>query len=165
MAPEQAEMSGPRHRHARRRLLARRAALRAADRHQAVRLRTALQVGFQELLRTIREDEPREALDARVDALGAAAAWSAGSPNTLNARRWSARLRGDLDWIVMKAIAKDRTRRYDTRRTGSPMDLERFLRDEPVLADRARRPRPLGIRCTAATARARAAQRGARARP
>jgi eukaryotic-like serine/threonine-protein kinase len=42
-------------------------------------------------------------------------------------------LRGDLDWIILKAMDKDRTRRYDTP-TGLAMDIERHLRDEPVLA-------------------------------
>jgi serine/threonine protein kinase len=42
-------------------------------------------------------------------------------------------LRGDLDWIVMRCIEKDRTRRYDTA-NGLAMDLQRYLRNEPVVA-------------------------------
>ena len=42
-------------------------------------------------------------------------------------------MRGDLDWIVMKALEKDRTRRYETA-NGMAMDLQRHLADEPVLA-------------------------------
>jgi eukaryotic-like serine/threonine-protein kinase len=42
-------------------------------------------------------------------------------------------LRGDLDWIILKAMEKDRTRRYDTA-NGLAMDIERHLNDEPVLA-------------------------------
>ncbi|WP_338285299.1 serine/threonine-protein kinase [Luteolibacter sp. LG18] len=42
-------------------------------------------------------------------------------------------LAGDLDWIVAKAIEKDRTRRYETA-TGVAMDVERFFHDEPVIA-------------------------------
>src|SRR5207249_2700726 len=42
-------------------------------------------------------------------------------------------VRGDLDWIVMKALEKDRNRRYDTA-NGFAMDLLRHLHDEPVLA-------------------------------
>jgi len=42
-------------------------------------------------------------------------------------------IRGDLDWIVMKAMEKDRSRRYETA-NGLAMDLERHLRQEPVLA-------------------------------
>lgn len=40
---------------------------------------------------------------------------------------------GDLDWIVMKAIEKERPRRYETA-NGLAMDVQRYLRDEPVLA-------------------------------
>src|SRR5262249_2381505 len=42
-------------------------------------------------------------------------------------------LRGDLDWIVMKSLEKDRTRRYETA-NGFAMDLQRYMADEPVLA-------------------------------
>jgi len=42
-------------------------------------------------------------------------------------------LRGDLDWIVMKCLEKDRTRRYDTA-NGLAMDLKRHLSNEPVVA-------------------------------
>lgn len=43
------------------------------------------------------------------------------------------RVRGDLDWIVMKCLEKDRSRRYETA-NGIAMEIERYLRDEPVLA-------------------------------
>ena len=43
------------------------------------------------------------------------------------------RLRGDLDWIVMKALEKDRRRRYDTASTLA-QDIERHLAHEPVIA-------------------------------
>jgi non-specific serine/threonine protein kinase/serine/threonine-protein kinase len=43
------------------------------------------------------------------------------------------RLRGDLDWIVMKAMAPERARRYDTA-NGLALELRRFLNSEPVLA-------------------------------
>ena len=42
-------------------------------------------------------------------------------------------LRGDLDWIVMKALAKERSRRYDSA-IGLANDVERFLNNEPVVA-------------------------------
>jgi serine/threonine protein kinase/WD40 repeat protein len=42
-------------------------------------------------------------------------------------------IRGDLDWIVMKCLEKDRGRRYETA-NGLAMDIERYLGDEPVLA-------------------------------
>jgi TolB-like protein/Flp pilus assembly protein TadD len=42
-------------------------------------------------------------------------------------------IRGDLDWIVMKALEKDRTRRYETA-NGLALDVRRYLDNEPVLA-------------------------------
>ena len=42
-------------------------------------------------------------------------------------------VRGELDWIVMKALEKDRTRRYETA-NGFAMDVQRYLAGEPVLA-------------------------------
>ena len=42
-------------------------------------------------------------------------------------------LRGDLDWIVMRAIERDRSRRYETA-NGLALDLQHYLRDEPVTA-------------------------------
>src|SRR4029434_1989736 len=42
-------------------------------------------------------------------------------------------VRGELDWIVMKALEKDRNRRYDTA-TGMALDIQRYLADEPVEA-------------------------------
>ena len=42
-------------------------------------------------------------------------------------------MRGELDWIVMKALEKDRNRRYETA-NGLAADLRRYLDDEPVQA-------------------------------
>src|ERR1039458_4518691 len=42
-------------------------------------------------------------------------------------------LQGDLDWIVMKALEKDRARRYETA-NGLAMDVQRYLNNEPVVA-------------------------------
>jgi hypothetical protein len=42
-------------------------------------------------------------------------------------------LYGDLDWIVMKCLEKDRARRYETV-NGLAMDIQRYMRQEPVLA-------------------------------
>ena len=50
------------------------------------------------------------------------------------AERSSTKLvRGELDWIVMKALEKDRDRRYETA-NGFAMDVQRYLADEPVQA-------------------------------
>ena len=42
-------------------------------------------------------------------------------------------VRGELDWIVMKALEKDRNRRYETA-SALAADVQRYLDDEPVLA-------------------------------
>jgi hypothetical protein len=59
------------------------------------------------------------------------------SPGTEPIRASSPRLlqevKGDLDWIVMKCLEKDRSRRYDTA-NGLAMDLQRHLNYEPVIA-------------------------------
>ena len=56
-------------------------------------------------------------------------------PSTANPIRpnWSHLIRGDLDWIVMKALEKDRGRRYETA-NGLAMDIQRHLKNEPVVA-------------------------------
>ncbi len=93
---------------------------------------TALRsAGFDEMRRRIREDEPPRP-STRVSTLGEESEVTARRRRTDRASLVR-ELRGDLDWIVMKALEKDRTRRY-----GSPAelaaDIERHLADEPVLA-------------------------------
>jgi non-specific serine/threonine protein kinase/serine/threonine-protein kinase len=94
----------------------------------AKELRTA---GFDEMRRRIREEEPQKP-STRVSSLGNASRVAAERRRT-DIQGLARTLRGDLDWIVMKALEKDRTRRY-----GSPSelsaDVERYLRDEPVEA-------------------------------
>jgi non-specific serine/threonine protein kinase/serine/threonine-protein kinase len=94
----------------------------------AKELRTA---GFDEMRRRIREEEPPRP-STRVSSLGDASQTAAERRRT-DIHGLTRTLRGDLDWIVMKALEKDRTRRY-----GSPSELAadvgRYLRDEPVEA-------------------------------
>jgi eukaryotic-like serine/threonine-protein kinase len=91
-----------------------------------------LQVGIDEMRRTIREKEPPRpstrvsTLDATV---GARVAQQRGT-DPAKLRSW---LRGDIDWIVMRSLEKDRTRRYETA-SSLASDLQRYLRDEPVSA-------------------------------
>jgi len=84
-----------------------------------------------EVRRRIREDEPARP-SVRMTTLGQAAASTAekrGAPS----RELRRQIKGDLDWIVMKALEKDRTRRYGSA-DDLAADLRRFLADEPVLA-------------------------------
>ena len=87
--------------------------------------------GFEGMMRLIREVVPHKP-STRLSSLGETAA------NTAQQRRADVHklgliLRGDLDWIVMKCLEKDRTRRYDTA-SGLATDIRRHLEDEPVLA-------------------------------
>jgi serine/threonine protein kinase/tetratricopeptide (TPR) repeat protein len=93
-----------------------------------VRLRTA---GYDEMRRIIREQEPPRP-STRLSTLGQAAT-TASSNRKCDPRRLSQLLRGDLDWIVMKALEKDRNGRYETA-NGFAMDIQRYLADEPVQA-------------------------------
>ena len=92
------------------------------------RLRSA---AWDEMLRIIREEEPPRPSTRLSD--------SKDSLPSISARRHTepAKLtrlvRGELDWIVMKALEKDRNRRYETA-SGFAMDVQRYLADEPVLA-------------------------------
>ena len=110
------------------------------------RLREA---GYDEVCRMIREDEPRHP-SSRVDTLKTMATTVA--RRKTNPAALSGLLRGGLDWIVMKALEKDRGRRYQTA-SDFVQDIQRYLADEPVevhrpsfvarLAKRARRHRTL----------------------
>ncbi len=89
------------------------------------------QGGLTEMLRRIREDVPPRP-STRVPALGPDTETIAKSRRS-SGRRWQSELQGDVDWITMRALEKDRSRRY-----GSPAelaaDIRRHLADEPVLA-------------------------------
>lgn len=87
--------------------------------------------GFAEMMRIIREIEPHRP-STRLSSLGKTATRTA-EQRRIDIKRLGTMLQGDLDWIVMKCLEKDRTRRYDTA-NGLAMDIERHLADEPVMA-------------------------------
>ncbi len=108
-----------------------------------------LSAGYNEMLRILREEEPHKP-STRVGSVVRTAPplideGSDGEPNAGSSIEHIAKhrqtdpkslikeLRGDLDWIVMKCLEKDRSRRYDTA-NGLGMDIARHLSDEPVLA-------------------------------
>ena len=95
---------------------------------EAERLRTA---GYAEMQRLIREDEPPRP-STRLSSLGDTATVLAGNRG-LDVKRLVQLLSGDLDWVVMKALEKDRNRRYDTP-GGFAEDIERYLRHEAIFA-------------------------------
>jgi tetratricopeptide (TPR) repeat protein/tRNA A-37 threonylcarbamoyl transferase component Bud32 len=86
--------------------------------------------GLLEMLRMIREQEPSKPSTklSTADGLPTLAANRGTEP-----KRLAALVRGELDWIVLKALEKDRNRRYQTA-NGFAMDVQRYLADEPVLA-------------------------------
>jgi serine/threonine protein kinase/uncharacterized protein HemY len=92
------------------------------------RLKTA---AYDEVLRIIREEEPPRP-STRVSALGQTAV-TVSAYRKSDPKRLSQLFRGEVDWIVMKSLEKDRNRRYETA-TGLARDVERYLKDEPVLA-------------------------------
>ena len=89
-------------------------------------------MGVEELRRCIREEE-FQLPSKRVSSLEVEERTSLASNRGLDADSFQARLRGDLDWIVMKAVDKDRRRRYDTA-SAFAADVQRYLQQEPVAA-------------------------------
>jgi WD40 repeat protein len=87
-------------------------------------------VGMMEMLRVIREQEPSKPSTklSTAEGLPTLAANRGTEPAKLTRL-----VRGELDWIVMKALEKDRNRRYETA-NGFAMDIRRYLADEPVEA-------------------------------
>ena len=108
-----------------------------------------LSLGLDEMRKTIREKEPVRpstrlsqalvAADVRrlkspaVETPGSEEGVRASSRRLLRIRETITLLRGDLDWIVMKCLEKDRARRYETA-NGLASDIQRHLNNEAVLA-------------------------------
>jgi serine/threonine protein kinase/tetratricopeptide (TPR) repeat protein len=99
------------------------------------RLREA---AFDEIRRIIKEEEPQRP-SVRLSTSGALAKVAAARKT--DPGKLSRLVRGELDWVVMRCLEKDRTRRYDTA-SGLARDVERYLKDEPVEA----RPPTVGYR-------------------
>ena len=93
--------------------------------------KTLRQGGFDEIRRRLRDDEPPRP-STRISALSTDPDAAARRPKA-EAVAISKQLRGDLDWIVMKAMEKDRTRRYNSA-SDLAADVQRHLRNDPVLA-------------------------------
>ncbi|MES2571694.1 MAG: serine/threonine-protein kinase [Verrucomicrobiota bacterium] len=88
--------------------------------------------GFDEIRRVIREvDPPRPS--ARVQAFDKATLVTAAKQRQVAPSKFSAMICGDLDWIIMKCLEKDRERRYDTANSLA-LDVERYLANETVTA-------------------------------
>lgn len=87
------------------------------------------EAGFMEILKRIKEEEP-ERPSSRIshssDSLE-----SISSYRKIEPRKFSNLMKGELDWVILKAIDKDRTRRYETA-AGFASDIRRFLSGEPI---------------------------------
>ncbi len=91
----------------------------------------AKEAALTEVLRVIREEEPQtpsHRLSASTETLA-----SISAQRKLEPSRLTKEIRGELDWIVMKCLEKERTRRYQTA-NGVARDIQRFLNDEAVEA-------------------------------
>ena len=89
-------------------------------------------VPYDELRRIIREEEPPRP-SVRISTLAADLATTISEHRRSDTRRLQQTVRGDLDWIVMKCLEKDRNRRYETPNSLA-RDMECYLHDEPVQA-------------------------------
>jgi serine/threonine protein kinase len=88
------------------------------------------EAAWDEIRRIIREEEPPRP-STRLSSSQALPSLAAGRHT--EPTRLTKLVRGDLDWIVMRSLEKDRTRRYETA-NGFAMDIQRYLAGEPVLA-------------------------------
>jgi non-specific serine/threonine protein kinase/serine/threonine-protein kinase len=89
------------------------------------------QAAYDEIRRIIREEEPPTPSTRLVDSKESLASISA--LRQMEPAKLTRLVRGDLDWIVMKALEKDRSRRYETA-SAFAADIAHYLNDEPVAA-------------------------------
>jgi serine/threonine protein kinase/lipoprotein NlpI len=89
------------------------------------------QAGYDEIRRIIREEEPARP-STRLSTMGAEATVVC-TRRQSDAKQLSRLFRGELDWVVMKALEKDRARRYETA-AAFAADIVHYLHDEPVSA-------------------------------
>jgi eukaryotic-like serine/threonine-protein kinase len=91
-----------------------------------------LQSGLDEIRRIIREEEPARP-STRFSTMTHADLTEAAKHRQSEPAKLKVLIRGELDWIVMKCLEKDRIRRYETV-NGLAMDVRRYLANEPVTA-------------------------------
>src|SRR5580704_9914617 len=91
-----------------------------------------MKAGVDEMRRRIRETEPARPSN-RLSGMTGADSTSTAKRRGMEAQRLITLLRGDLDWVVMKCLEKDRTRRYETA-NGLAVDIQRYLNNEAITA-------------------------------
>jgi eukaryotic-like serine/threonine-protein kinase len=93
---------------------------------------TLKKVALDEMRRIIREDEPPRP-STRLSTMQQAALSTIEEQRGSESRRLGQQVRGELDWIVMTALDKDRNRRYESA-SAFAADVQRYLNDDPVAA-------------------------------
>jgi serine/threonine protein kinase len=93
---------------------------------------TLMKSGLDEMRRTLREEEP-QLPSTMITSLRRTELTLTASQRHAEPPKLISQLKGDLDWIVMKALEKDRNRRYETA-NGLAMDVQRYIDNEPVVA-------------------------------
>src|SRR5205823_6475419 len=93
--------------------------------------KTMKEAAYAEILRMIKEEEPPKP-STRLSESGEALA-SISAQRRTEPARLTKLVRGELDWIVMKCLEKDRSRRYESA-SGLALEVQRYLNDEPVQA-------------------------------
>jgi eukaryotic-like serine/threonine-protein kinase len=91
-------------------------------------LRSAAYAEIQRIIREVEPERPSTRLSHASDTLASVAAYRHTDPRSLTRQ-----LQGELDWVVMKALAKERNRRYATA-SDLAADIGHYLNNEPVLA-------------------------------
>ena len=91
-----------------------------------------MKAGMDEMRRTIRQTDPVRPSN-RLNGMTGVDLTATAKRRGMDTHRLIMLLRGDLDWIVMKCLEKDRTRRYETA-NGLAVDVQRHLNNEPVFA-------------------------------
>ena len=91
-----------------------------------------MESGLDEMRRTLREREPHRP-STKLNGMQTEELTQTAIHRQIDPPKLKMLLRGDLDWIVMKALEKDRNRRYQTA-NGLGMDIQRYLNNEPVVA-------------------------------
>jgi serine/threonine protein kinase/WD40 repeat protein len=94
--------------------------------------KTFREKGFDHIRRIIREEEPKTP-STRLSTFSGEDSTKLAQLRRTDVRTLSRQLHGDLDWITLKAMEKDRTRRYQTAHALAE-DIQRYLNQEPVLA-------------------------------
>jgi WD40 repeat protein/tRNA A-37 threonylcarbamoyl transferase component Bud32 len=94
--------------------------------------KTLVSAGYDEMRRIIREEEPARP-SVRLGTVAGEERTTLAKARHVEPEKLSRLVKGELDWIVMKAIEKDRARRYETANAFT-LDIRRFLADEPVTA-------------------------------